>query len=271
MKRMIKKMLGSLGYEIRAASYAVSAIGSRTAEPNIQDSEHAALQIINMIRPYTMVTLYPLLTLFQQVCFSEKYSIPGSFVECGVWKGGAVGLMALANLKYGKERRHIHLFDSFQEICEPDSSVDGERAISEVKQYCKEAGFSGRLRPLRGFYDHKGGPGTLRENRELLESKIGYPSDFLHFHEGWFQDTLPRDAKSLGEIAILRLDGDLYASTKVCLEYLYDRVVSGGFVIVDDYGTYDGCRKAVDEFLGCLPSPVFLHYVNQDCRYWIKS
>ena len=67
------------------------------------------------------------------------------------------------------------------------------------------------------------------------------------FVKGWFQDTVPKN--NHGPIAILRLDGDLYASTKICLEHLYKKVVPGGFIIIDDYGLA-GCKKAVDEFMG---------------------
>ena len=62
------------------------------------------------------------------------------------------------------------------------------------------------------------------------------------YHKGWFQETLPGVTKEIKQIAILRLDGDFYASTKVCLDFLYEKVVSGGFIIVDDYGTREGCR-----------------------------
>lgn len=74
----------------------------------------------------------------------------------------------------------------------------------------------------------------------------------------------------MGQIAILRLDAGWYTSTKVRVSHLYESVVKAGFVIIDNYGAYDGCRKAVDEYAESLPSPVFLSYVNKDCRYWIK-
>lgn len=122
--------------------------------------------------------------------------------------------------------------------------------------------------PVKGIYDHMGGPGQLEDVKRFLEQEIGYDPEHLVYHKGWFQDTLP--AADISEIAVLRLDGDWYASTKVCLEHLHDKVVSGGFVIIDDYGCYDGCRKAVDEFLLAHEYKLFLNYVNKDCRYWIK-
>ncbi|HJW08688.1 MAG TPA: TylF/MycF/NovP-related O-methyltransferase, partial [Holophagaceae bacterium] len=168
-------------------------------------------------------------------------------------------------------RRDLHLFDAFTEICEPDEKVDGARAVAEVKTWTRnQGGTEGRLKALTGIYDAFGGPGTLEENRTLLETTIGYDPDRIHYHQGWFQDTLPLDAGKIGPIALLRLDGDWYASTKVCLEHLYDHVVSSGIVIIDDYGTYEGCRKAVDEFIAARGLRIFLSHVDPDCRYWIK-
>jgi hypothetical protein len=228
--------------------------------------------MITRIRGHTMVTLPRLVSLIDQVRQCEARGIPGAFVECGVWKGGCMGLMALANLRYGTARRDLHLFDAFTEICEPDEAIDGNRAVQEVRDWTHGAGgTAGRLKPLSGFYDAFGGPGTLEENRMLLERHIQYDARRIHYHKGWFQNTLPKDAAGVGAIAILRLDGDWYASTKTCLEHLYDQVVPSGFVIIDDYDTYDGCRKAVEEFLATRGLRVRLHRVDADCRYWVKG
>ena len=92
-------------------------------------------------------------------------------MECGVWKGGAVGMMALAS----DRTRRLHLFDSFTEICEPDAVLDGAQALAEVGQ----ANAEGRLRPVAGIYDAVGGPGTIDACRDLIERRIGYPSDLI--------------------------------------------------------------------------------------------
>lgn len=226
---------------------------------------------IKTVRAHTMLPYIRLVVLYQQVVYCEKYCIPGSFVECGVWKGGAVGLMALANMGHGRERRHIHLFDIFDDICEPDEKMDGKRAVEDVRRYAGvNPEMTGALKPVRGFYKAFGGCGSLEENRKLLEKTIGYDSQYLHYHKGWFQETLVKGSSSIDSIAILRLDGDWYASTKVCLDYLYNKVVSGGFVIVDDYGYYEGCRKAVDEFIEKEKLRIFLNNVDSGCTYWIK-
>ncbi len=77
-------------------------------------------------------------------------------------------------------------------------------------------------------------------------------------------------AATIGPIAILRLDGDWYASTRVCLEHLYGNVVRGGFIIIDAHGCYEACRKAVEEFLTRQRTPLFLHHIDQEARYGIK-
>jgi hypothetical protein len=231
--------------------------------------ESEALEKIKMIRPYTMLTLPRLITLYQQAVFCERFGLRGSFVECGTWKGGAVGLMALANLKYASKPRHLHLFDSFEGVPEPDQSVDGERAVEQVLAVGGEA--KGRLQPVKGFYEtYANGTGTIGINQRLLEELIGYAHDYVHYHKGWFQNTLPCDVSRMDEIAILRIDGDWYASTKICLDYLYDKVVKGGFVVIDDYGFYEGCRRAVDEFVEERNIQVFINYIDSSGRYWIK-
>ena len=227
--------------------------------------------MIQTVRDNTMLQRSGLLSLYHQALFCEQRGLEGDFVECGVWKGGAVGLMAQVNSKHGKTRRNIHLFDSYEEICEPDENVDGDRAINEAKAWSKSGGTKGNLTPLIGVYDHLGGPGTIENNRQLLIDKIGYPEKNIHFHKGWFQDTLPKDSGQIDKIAILRLDADWFASTKICLDYLFDKVVKGGFVIFDDYGTYEGCQKAVDEFLAGNDKPLFLNYVTHDIRYIIVT
>lgn len=261
MKSLIKPLVNSLGYEISRKAEKSGPDGA-----DVSDFDREALEKIQVVHQHTMLPYSRLYSLYDQAAYCEAAGIAGSFVECGTWKGGAVGLMALANLAYGKVPRHLHLFDSFESIPEPDEAVDGAKAVNQAR--AAGAGTLGRLVPLTNFYES---PGALQSNRDLLENIIGYAPDYLHYHKGWFQDTLPRDAGEVGEIAILRLDGDWYASTRVCLEHLYHRVVSGGFVIIDDYGCYEGCKKAVDEFMDREGIRSYLHRIDNEGRYLIKS
>lgn len=263
LKKSVQSIINKFGFTVTRIKNQNDTFG--ISKDHILESE----QLIKIVRNKTMVADIGLASLYQQTLFLEENNIDGDYVECGVWKGGAVGLMALVNLRHGRQRRHIHLFDSFEEICEPDEAIDGDRAIREVKQWTETGAAEGRLVPLKGIYDNRGGPGSIEENEELLVQTIGYDAEHIHFHKGWFQHTLPNQHSDIDKIAILRIDADWYASTKICLDYLFDKVVSGGFVIIDDYGAYDGCKKAVDEFLGTTGKSFFLNYVNNDIRYLI--
>lgn len=264
MKAFVKRLLIKAGFDVRRVQVAAVSLDE---SPDITEYRSA----LDLVRKNTMVPDSGLESLYDQVRYCEEAEIDGALVECGVWKGGSVGMMALANLRWGKKRRQLHLFDSFKSICEPDARVDGERALREVRQFSPDGGTTGQLCPLDGFYDSMGGPGSVEEVSNLLEEKIGYPKLSTRIHIGWFQDTLPLVARDIGAIALLRLDGDWYASTKICLEHLAAKVVTGGIVVIDDYGTYDGCRKAVDEYLQSFSRKPYLHRVADDIRYWIVA
>lgn len=226
---------------------------------------------IEIVSANTMVTRHRLAATYRLAAFAELAGVSGAFVECGTWKGGASAMMALANRAHSSSPRMLHLFDSFEDMCVPDERVDGALALEQARATPGAHGpFDGALRAMRGFYDPMGGHARPEDVRELMVDRIGYPASFVAIHEGWFQDTLPRVAASIGPIAVLRLDADFYAGTRFCLESLFGQVVDGGAIILDDYGCYDGCRRAVDEFLSSLATPRFLHHIDAEGRYFIK-
>ena len=158
--------------------------------------------------------------------------VDGAFVECGVAQGGCAALIAeVASLD--ASARHCWFFDSFEGL--PDPTSDDF-----------EEGRTGRhIRPLP-----KGSClGTLEQVSELLFETFGFSRQRITLVKGWFQDTVESHAKQMGSIALLRIDGDWYDSTMCCLEALYDRVTPGGHVIIDDYFSCYGAKKATDEFL----------------------
>lgn len=222
--------------------------------------------IAGIIKNKTMVTAPALSNILEMTRYVVGNKIKGDFVECGVWKGGSVALMAYS-LKQLNNLRKIHLFDVFDNICEPDSKVDGERAVREVGglEFAK-----GRLKPVDGLYESKGGAGNESEVYILLKDQVEYPAEYIYIHKGWFQETLPICHSDIEKIALLRLDGDWYASTKVCLEYLYGKVSIGGVIIIDDFYTYEGCRRAVEEFWDLRNIKPFTTKVSADCLFWIK-
>jgi len=222
---------------------------------------------IDRVRLHTMVAPEGLFTLYQQVTHIDRQEIRGAIVECGIWHGGSVALAAIAHLKHGGGDRDLHLFDSFEGIPQPVAELDGARAVREVHGNSKSS--TGGELVVASDYAERGGPGSVDSVRSLLID-VGYDPARIHIHNGWFQDTVPQVAAAIGKIALLRLDGDWYESTKVCLDHLYRHVTPGGFVVIDDYGAYEGCRMAVNEFLDNQTTRPFLSQVNSDIVYLVK-
>lgn len=188
-------------------------------------------EVYKISQPYTVTSRARMERLYKSVVYVNENNIAGSFVECGVYKGGSVMNMALTQLNFSR-REHIYLFDTFEGMTpetEHDVNHQGVSARRILRNPSKKC--------VYGLDD-------VKKNLGLT----GYPKEFLHFHKGDVAVTL-LDPKNLPEkIAILRLDTDWYESTKVELEVLYPKLVPGGVLILDDYGYWKGARKATDEY-----------------------
>jgi O-methyltransferase len=209
------------------------------------------------IRNNTMTSFERCRALWNLSRMLVRKKVPGAFVECGVWLGGSIGLIGLA-VQSLSEDRELHLFDSFEGLPEPGPN-DGEKA----REY--SGGRSeGRLSPISRC------EATLEQVRRFLFERLKLDSGQVQFHVGWFQQTVPATANQLKPLAMLRLDGDWYESTRICLEYLYPKLSPGGIVILDDYYCWEGCRKATDEFRKAHGIVAPLVQVDNECCYWIK-
>lgn len=275
VKQIVKKVFSVFGFTIIHKAEVKQQQGIVEEEVNPYkgfDYAEAGFKSLKLVCDYSMLPHINLITLYEQAVYCERKEIEGSYVECGVWKGGAVGIMAKANLDFGNKRRHLHLFDVFDNIGPPDAVVDGKKAVEDTKRtgFADESKMKGQLESIEGAYDFLGGHGTIQICKNVLENIVKYPAENIHYHKGWFQDTLPSDAGDIDSIAILRLDGDFYRSIKICLDFLYDKVVKGGLIVIDDYGYYEGCTKAVDEFLEQRNIKTFLSYSRVGCRYFVK-
>ena len=222
------------------------------------DEEDSAREALKVVDDFTMCSYERMVTLWQQVRYLDRAGIEGCLVECGTWKGGAMGMMTLAHMSSGKPHRVVHLFDSFEGLPEPSAEKDGQVAIDYASNRA-----SGNLASISRCV------GSLEDNRRLLEEIIKYPTTLTRYHVGSFQDTVPAVAPEIGPIALLRLDGDWYESTRICIETLGPKVVSGGVVVIDDYGKWPGCRAAMDEYLSRLPRPVFINHIDPGARYYV--
>lgn len=187
-------------------------------------------QVFNRVLTYrpTLIATY-LLTVDVIV-----RGIPGDLVECGVYAGVQCAAMAKVLMAMGVQDRRVHLFDSFSGLPAPgpeDHEIRGN-GITE--------------------------PGYLSCSLEKVRQNMqewGIPDSLLVYHPGWFEDTMPGGVE---KIALLRLDGDLYESTKTAMERVYPLLVDGGWCICDDYN-FGGVRKAVHDVT--MPQPI----------YWLKG
>jgi hypothetical protein len=204
-----------------------------------------ARRIIRSVRPRTMTSLEKLFALIVATRHVADHGIAGAIVECGVWRGGSMQAVALTLRDRGVTTRDLHLFDTFEGMPPPgehDIRLADERPASELLATRSR---TSRVWAVADLEDVQAG---------LAET--GYPADRVHFHAGRVEETIPAHAPET--IALLRLDTDWYESTKHELEHLYDRVSPGGVIVIDDYGYWQGARRAVDEFLAARGIPLAL-------------
>lgn len=214
------------------------------------DFDPRAVEIIKAVTPYTMIgrdRLYALITALRHI---TKHKIDGAIVECGVWRGGAMGAAALT-LKDAGERRDMYLFDTFEGMSVPtneDKTFGGDDAIDEF------------LEKRTGEQSSNWCMASLEDVQANLTA-LGLDTSAFHFVKGMVEDTIPHQAPD-GPIALLRLDTDWYSSTKHEMEHLFPKLTVGGVLIIDDYGDWEGARKAVDEHLSTQGIRLLLNRVD---------
>lgn len=207
--------------------------------PGTSDADWA---IIEEARNRSMTGDARMQALIDSVRYVAGRGIEGAFAECGVWLGGSVLCMIRTLQDVGVDDRDIWLYDTFEGMTEPteaDTTPYGQGSALELWRNAEAEGET-----LWPFWF---GADTFSEERvrELLHA-TGYPPERLHFVRGKVEDTIPAQAPE--RIALLRLDTDWYESTRHELEHLYPRLAPAGVLILDDYGHWDGARRAVDEY-----------------------
>lgn len=208
---------------------------------------------------YSMTGPIRMWALVQSINYVRRNSIAGDFVECGVWKGGNLALMQKMVEMYKLDRK-VYGFDTFEGMSEPtehDIDYAGNLASKMMEQKEKIDGVS-NVHAFAG----------LSQVKQNLAS-VGI-TDSVKLVQGKVEDTLQIEENIPAKISILRLDTDWYESTKFELERLYPRLTHGGVLIIDDYGHFQGAKKAVDEFFEDLGEDVWLHYIDYTCRLMIK-
>jgi len=187
---------------------------------------------LNLAEPYHTVYAYTQMSQSRQqnlvrLCeILEQEAIPGSIMECGVLDGGGSALMAFATRRSG---RPVHMFDSWDGL--PVATTEDGAAASKWVGQCVGS-------PTRVF--------------EVMRALNIEPSR-LHAHRGWFHETFAQVAGTIDSLAILHVDCDFYEPVLLTLEKWYPKLSPGGFVQIDDYEAFSGCRKATDKFLAAHP------------------
>ncbi len=222
------------------------------------DFEPFTIKLIEAVGAYTMTSRERIFGLEHAVRYVTRGGIEGAFVECGVWRGGSMMAMALTLIDEGAARRELFLCDTYEGMPEPtaeDVGVTGKSAWPTWKKRMVD----GQSQWCRAELD---------EVRANLAS-TGYDQARTHFLKGRVQDTLP--CGDMGPIALLRLDTDWYDSTKWELEQLYPKLAPGGVLIIDDYGRWQGCRQAVDEYFTAHGINMLLGRIDSYARMGIKN
>jgi len=220
------------------------------------DFDEADRELYRRVGAYTMTTPPRIYALVRATEYVAARGIPGALVECGVWRGGSMMAVALTLLRLGVTDRELYLFDTFSGMTPPtheDVRRTGERASDLLDAESRDADVWAIA--------------SLDEVRAALLS-VGYPEERIHFVKGPVEETLPRHAPQ--QIALLRLDTDWYASTKHELIHLYPRLASGGVLILDDYGFWQGARQAVDEYVAANAVQLLLNRIDHTARIAVK-
>jgi O-methyltransferase len=261
-----ERFAGPLGRAI-ARSRAPRAAETGAAGPardvagSFDDAERA---LVERVQPYTMTTPERIVATTDAVAHLVRRDVPGAFVECGVWRGGTVLAMILRLQALGVDDRDLYLYDTFEGMTPPSVRDTSRYEDEDASTTWTRAAAAGSKAWDWLFPEGRSG---VDEVTALLQA-TGYPSERLHIVAGPVETTLPEQAPDT--IALLRLDTDWYESTRHELVHLYPRVSTGGVLLVDDYGHWEGCRRAVDEYFATEAPPLLLARTDYTGRMAVK-
>jgi hypothetical protein len=212
------------------------------------------------VEKFTLVSPERTHALCSSIAYLEHFGIPGDIVECGVWKGGSMMAAAIVLNRLDSHGRDLWLYDTYEGLPAPgEMDVDalGNSASEQMRTR------SPNLLPTRQDGQEHFAYASLDDVRRNMGT-VAYAAGEVHFVKGLVEQTIPESVPD--QIALLRLDTDFYSSTKHELEHLVPRMAPGGVLIVDDYGTWLGAQRAVDEFLAESGLPLYLCRIDTTAR-----
>ena len=247
--KILNKIVGNFGYAFRKKEADIPF-------DILNDKEFMLLY--EKCKDYTMTTIERMYSLYQSMNYIFKNNIEGDLAECGIWKGGSSMLMALMLQKQGMVNRKLYLYDTFEGMSEPtefDKTFAGQSAEVLLTREKKEVSSS--------LWCYS----SLDEVKQNLYS-TGFPRENLIFVKGKVENTLKENLP--GDLSLLRLDTDWYESTKTELEFFYPLLREKGVLIIDDFGHWDGAKKAVVEYFEKIKFNPFLFRIDFTGRLMIK-
>ncbi len=174
-----------------------------------------------------------------------RQGVPGDLIETGVWRGGTTIFMRAILAAFEESERRVWVADSFQGLPAPDPKYypPGESLALDLPWLAID------LEQVKNNFSRYG----------LLDAQV-------EFLPGWFADTLP--SAPIEQLAVIRLDGDLYQSTMDAITALYPRLSPGGYLIVDDYGCIEECRRAITDYRFAHAITEEIHEIDWTGVYW---
>lgn len=232
--------------------------GYEISRKHLLDFSDTDNQIIESVRPYTMTSPLRVYALIEAVRYVIENKIPGSIVECGVWKGGSMMAVAKTLMQLNYHEKDLYLFDTFEGMTEPKEIDISNTSLRATKIFHKTKINESSSNWCRA---------PLDEVQKFMHN-TGYDKKKIHFIKGMVENTIPEKAPE--EISILRLDTDWYESTKHEMNHLFPRISRGGVLIIDDYGFWKGARKAVDEYIRQNEIQILLNRIDETGRIGVK-
>lgn len=216
------------------------------------------MAIYEQVKGATMTSMERMYALYQSIHYVIDQRLPGDFVECGVWKGGSSMIIGLTLKNLGVTDRRIYMYDTYEGMSEPsekDKDIFGNPA-GELLNRSEKSDTSENI----WCYS------TLEEVKGNMQ-RTGYPMENIVLVKGKVEDTIPGTLPAT--IALLRLDTDWYDSTLHELKHLYPLLSKKGVLIIDDYGHWEGARKAVDEYFA-QGGKLLLNRIDYTARIAVK-
>jgi hypothetical protein len=210
---------------------------------------------VKFVQDYTMTSPERIAALCDGVRYLVDNSIKGSIVECGVWRGGSMMAVARTLLELDETSRDLYLYDTYAGMTEPTERDEDDKGRTAAR---------GMTRFGRDDAGNSKWCNASLEDVTANLARTGYPSARCHFLVGPVESTIP--ATMPDSIALLRLDTDWYESTRHELEHLFPLLVPGGVLVLDDYGHWQGARRAVDEYFAARDYSPLLNRIDYTGR-----